>query len=85
MDAPFDLVKTQMQNQGVGRSLKSNDLSTLDMTRTIFRQNHVWSLYQGSYVTIQSHSYAMIIRFNMDFGAKYSDLWRFLLFKSLFD
>ena len=47
VDTPFDLIKTQMQNQGVGRSRNDSDIKMIKMAKIIFRQKQFWSLYQG--------------------------------------
>ena len=46
LDTPSDLVKTQLQNQGVGRKENKMDLTNLQMTKKLYSLKGISGLYQ---------------------------------------
>ena len=46
LDTPSDLVKTQLQNQGVGRKENKMDLTNLQMTKKLYSLKGIPGLYQ---------------------------------------
>ena len=49
LDTPSDLVKTQLQNQGVGRKGNQTDLTNLQMIKKLYSYRGIPGIYQVNY------------------------------------
>ena len=55
LDTPSDLVKTQLQNQGVGRKENKMDLTNLQMTKKLYSLKGIPGLFQVNLSTINEN------------------------------
>ena len=55
LDTPSDLVKTQLQNQGVGRKGHKMDLTNLQMTKKLYSLKGIPGLYQVNLIKMNDN------------------------------